>query len=136
MKIPIVVWILCFFVFTTPVSAVNIAITNFPTTIENLDQFQVTASISGAMNATNYLRVDLYKEATTNYFGETFNGTDWYSGSDGKSYYPIQIQNSSASATIFAQIGNPTAGQYSGPGAYKLKIRRYTSSGSPALKVL
>jgi len=110
--------------------AVTITINSFPSEINSLDNFQITASISGAVNATNYLRVDLYKDGASNYFGETYNGTDWYSGSDGKSYLPITIQSSSASATLFAQLGNPTVTQYPGPGSYKLKIRRYTSSGS------
>ena len=117
-------------IYSPKILAVTITINSFPTEINSLDNFQVTASISGAVNATNYLRVDLYKDGTSNYFGETYNGTDWYSGSDGKSYLPIMIQNSSASATLFAQLGNPTTTQYPGPGSYKLKIRRYTSSGS------
>ena len=120
---------LVIFLLPKKIYAVLITINNFPSSVSS-EIFNVEASISGATNATNYLRIDLYKEGTTNYFGETFNGSDWYNGSDGKSYYPIQIQNSSASAIIQAQIGNPSNGHYPGPGIYKMKIRRYTASGS------
>ncbi|HTK03393.1 MAG TPA: hypothetical protein VL401_01325 [Alphaproteobacteria bacterium] len=122
--------VLFLFIFPSTVAAVTVTINSFPSTVSSTDPFQVEVSVTGATNATNYLRVDLYKEGTSNYFGETYNGSDWYNGSDGKSYFPIQIQNASASATISAQLGNPSINDYTGPGAYKLKIRRYTSSGS------
>lgn len=116
--------------FPQNVLAVTITINDFPATIDSQNSYQVNASVSGALNATNYLRVDLFKEGSTNYFGETYNGSDWYGGSEGKNYFPVQIQNSSASATLSFQLGNPSTTQYTGPGIYKLKIRRYTSSGS------
>ena len=115
--------------FSREIYAVTVTINSYTSSISS-EIFNVEASVSGATNATNYLRVDLYKEGTNNYFGETYNGSDWYAGSDGKSYFPIQIQNSSASAIIQAQIGNPSINSYPGPGVYKLKLRRYTSSGS------
>ena len=115
--------------FSQEIHAVTVTINSYTSSISS-EIFNVEASVSGATNATNYLRVDLYKEGTNNYFGETYNGSDWYAGSDGKSYFPIQIQNSSASAIIQAQIGNPSINSYPGPGVYKLKLRRYTSSGS------
>ncbi len=133
MKKTILLSLVIFFLFLTScheVFAVSVSVTSFPSTIPSTDPFQVNVSVTGATNATNYLRIDLYKEGTTNYFGETYNGNDWYSSSDGKNYYPIQIQNASSSATITTQIGNPSTTEYPGPGIYKLKIRRYTSSGS------
>jgi hypothetical protein len=127
--LPVLFLFLFCFLIPKSVSAVSITINNFPSTISS-DNFLVEATISGATNATNYLRVDLYKEGTSNYFGETFNGSDWYIGSEGKNFFPVQIQNSSASASIYAQLGNPSTTYYPGPGAYKMKIRRYTASGS------
>lgn len=121
--------VLFLFFSITPIYAVTISIATQSAFISS-DIFKIDVTISGATNATNYLRADLFKEGTTNYFGETYNGSDWYSGSDGKSYFPVQIQNSSASATFQAQIGNPSINDYPGPGIYKLKVRRYTSSGS------
>jgi hypothetical protein len=130
-KVALSLMLVVFFnsLFMSKVFAVTITIANFPTSIST-DVFTVEASVSGATNATNYLRVDLFKDGTTNYFGETYNGSDWYGGSDGKSYFPVQIQNSSASAVLQAQLGNPNETFYPGPGTYKLRIRRYTSSGS------
>src|SRR5260221_7581930 len=124
----LIVFIL-FIALTKNVLAVSLTVSNFPSSISS-EMFNVDVLITGASTGTNYLRIDLYKDGTTNYFGETYNGSDWYSGSDGKSYFPVQIQNSSGSATLQAQIGNPNLTNYPGPGTYKLKIRRYTSSGS------
>lgn len=128
-KLIIFLIITLFFIFPQNVMAVSITVSNYPTSISS-EIFTVDAMVTGATNATNYLRVDLYKDGTTNYFGETYNGSDWYSGSEGKNYFPILIQNSSASATLQVQIGNPNISDYSGQGLYKLKVRRYTSSGS------
>lgn len=114
--------------------AVTITIDNFPSSISS-DAFNVDVSIIGSNPGTNYLRVDLYKEGTTKYFGETWSGTSWYEGSDGNQYFPIAIgPESTASATIQGRVGNPTLGEYPGPGSFKLRIRRYTSSGNPASK--
>lgn len=121
--------VLFLFFSVTPICAVTISVATQSALISS-DIFKIDVTVSGATNATNYLRADLFKEGTTNYFGETYNGSDWYSGSDGKNYFPVQIQNSSATATFQAQIGNPSINDYPGPGIYKLKVRRYTSSGS------
>lgn len=85
----------------------------------------------GASSGTNYIRVDLYKDGTQNYFGETYNGSDWYSGSDGKQYFPITIidSKSTASAALQARTGVPSISDYDGQGSYKMRIRRYTTSG-------
>lgn len=121
--------------FVTPVSAVSVTVTEKPSTITP-NPFSVTVSVLGAQSGKNYLRVDLFKEGSSNYFGETYNGSDWYSGSEGTFYFPIDIISSdaTASATFQARIGSPTSTEYSGPGAYKLRIRRYTSvsSSSPS----
>lgn len=112
-----------------PVFAVTVKITNYPPIITD-EQFNITASISGASPGQNYLRVDLYKDGTDNYFGETFNGSDWYSGSDGRSYFPVTIDSSKiATATVQARIGSPSSSEYDGSGTYKMRLRRYTSGG-------
>lgn len=115
--------------FPLHVYAVNVSILSFPSTISS-DAFTITASISGAATGTNYLRVDVYKDSTKNYFGETYNGSDWYSGSDGKQYFPITVQSGKVwNGDIQARIGNPSVTDYDGSGSYRLRIRRYTSSG-------
>lgn len=125
-------WLACI-MWTFSVSsaqAVSVSILSSPTSIGD-DKFSVTVKTEGASAGTNYLRVDLYLDGSKNYFGETDNGQSWYGGSDGKQYFPITIQSGIVNiATFSARLGEPTMGDYPGPGAYKLRIRRYTSSGN------
>ncbi|KKP98760.1 MAG: Drug resistance transporter, EmrB/QacA subfamily [Candidatus Levybacteria bacterium GW2011_GWB1_36_18] len=116
--------------FPTKSFAVTVSITNYPSSI-SADPFSISVSILGASSGTNYIRVDLYKDGTQNYFGDTYNGSDWYNGSDGKQYYPITIvdSKSTASATLQTRTGVPSVSDYDGQGSYKMRIRRYTSSG-------
>ncbi|HVT01320.1 MAG TPA: hypothetical protein VHE53_03765 [Patescibacteria group bacterium] len=122
---------LSFFVLVpSKVFAVTVSVTNSPSTIGS-DSFKVTVSVTGASAGTNYLRIDLYKDGTTNYFGETNGANGWYSGSDGKQYFPITIQSGTAwSGDVEARIGSPSQSNYDGQGSYKLRIRRYTDSGN------
>lgn len=122
-----------FFLFSGgKVLAVTININTYPSSI-SADPFSVDVYITGPNPGTNYLRIDLFKEGTTNYFGETFSGTDWYGGSEGKQYFPITIgEEKTASASVQGRVGNPSLTEYPGPGNFKLRIRRYTSSGSAA----
>jgi hypothetical protein len=118
------------FSFLTEVIAVTVAIKNHPQEVSK-EEFEVNVYIEGAKDGTNYLRVDIFKEGTTNYFGETFNSSTWYSGSDGFSYFPIEIpKESSVSATLKAKVGNPSYSKYPGPGDYLMRVRRYTASGN------
>lgn len=118
-----------FILFPKNVFAVTINISNCPAVITT-NSFNVDVSVSGASDGKNYLRIDLYKEGTTRYFGETFNGNEWYSGSIGTSYFAVDIIDSTASAKLEGRVGNPSLTEYPGPGNYKLRIRRYTASGS------
>jgi len=117
-------------IFAPPIHAVTVSILNSPSTVSS-DPFEITAQVEGASIGTNYLRVDLYQDGTSNYFGDTNNGTEWYSGSDGKQYFPIEIIDDNPTiATLSARLGEPTFTEYLGPGNYKLRLRRYTASGS------
>lgn len=116
--------------FYKPVFAVSTTIIQSPSSVGD-EFFAITVSISGATAGTNYLRADLYHPDTKNYFGETDNTQAWYGGSDGKQYYPVTILSGEPTiATISARLGEPTLTDYPGPGLYKLRIRRYTSSGN------
>ncbi|HWA52077.1 MAG TPA: hypothetical protein VG895_03425 [Patescibacteria group bacterium] len=107
----------------------SIVINSFPQTISS-DAFNVDVTINGAKSGTNYLRIELFKDGTNNYFGETFNNKDWYGGTDGLSYLPVEIKSASTSAMIQGRIDN--SNNYLGPGNYDLKIKRYTQSGNAA----
>ncbi len=111
--------------------AVKIVIDSFPNSISS-DTFEIAVTISGAKTGTNYLRAEIYKDGTTKYFGETFNGSEWYGGSDGLRYYPVDINGASTSASFKVRMGNPDKNDYTGSGEYKLKIKRYTASGNAA----
>jgi hypothetical protein len=105
-------------------------ISNIPPNI-NTDPFTIDVIISGASTGTNYLRIDLYKTLTNSYFGETFNSPEWYKDSDYLKYFPITIQSGiNWTGQIQGRVGNPTILQYDGSGTYKIRVRRYTSSGS------
>lgn len=114
------------FIFPRLALAVSVLVTDIPSSVST-DPFPLQISITGANPGTNYLRIDFYKEGTTNYFGETYNGSSWYGGSDGSLYFQIEIGESTASATLQARIGGPSLLEYPGPGYYKIKVRRYTS---------
>src|SRR3990167_369901 len=114
--------------------AITVTVSDYPQTITQ-DPFSITVSVEGAQTATNYLRVDLYKDGTKSYFVETYNGTDWYDGSDGKQYHPISIQSGQIwSGEVQARIGEPSSSKYTGPGTYKMRIRRYTASGGQGVE--
>ncbi len=126
-------FLLFFLLFVSPAFAVSVSIDNYPSSVTS-DSFNVDVSVLGASAGQNYLRAEIYKGGTTNYFGETYSGSDWYGGSSGTSYFPINIVDSktTASATLQVRIGTPTSTEFPGAGSYKLKIKRYTSSGNAA----
>jgi len=119
------------FIFPLHVNAVTLTISNVPSLITPSDEFTINIVISGAASGTNYLKIDLYKSGTTNYFGETFTGSEWYSGPDGTKYLPITIQSGiDWNGSVRGKIGNPTIIQFDGVGQYKVRVRRYTGSGN------
>lgn len=124
--------VILYFSTLTFAYAVTLIYTDTPTSIGK-DPFTLQVTIDGANPGTNYLRIDLYREETTNYFGETYNGSSWYKGGEGTLYFPITIgEEKVATASVQGKVGEPTSGEYPGPGQYKLKVRRYTNSGNSA----
>ena len=109
--------------------SVTILIEDIPQEISS-DPFIISVAINGASNGNNYIRIDLYRPETSSYFGETFNGTDWKSGGDITGYPNVTISEGSWSGQIQARVGNPSATDYAGPGTYKIRVRRYTTSGN------
>ncbi len=109
--------------------AVTTSISNVPSVVGQ-DPFNLTVSIAGAKAAKNYLRVDIYKEGTSEYKGQTFNGTDWYDGEDALSYFPIDIIGSEVNvATLSAKLSTIPS-SWSAQDTFRLRVRRYTASGS------
>jgi hypothetical protein len=111
---------------------VNVSIQKYPSEIGKSD-FEVMVLVEGASKGSNFLRVDLFQEGTTKYFGETYNGSEWYGGSSGVNYFPIEIsKDTSASAVLKARVGEASYSKYPAPGDYLMRVRRYTSSGNAA----
>lgn len=108
--------------------AVTVTISNTPTEITD-QHFSMDIQITGAFPATNYLRADFFQPNTTKYFGYTYNGSDWYNGSDYSQYLPVAITSSGYSGTLQAKI-DTSSSRFQGNGTYNLRIRRYTQSGN------
>lgn len=122
--------LVCIFFLPQKVLAVTVSVVSVPSSITQ-DAFTLTASVSGAQAGTNYLRIDLYKDGSTNYFGETYNGSSWYNGSDGTQYFPVTIlANTIWNGPIQGRFGTPSVTDFDGTGIYKIRIRRYTASGN------
>lgn len=93
---------------TNIVYGVTTTITNKPQTISSLDPFIVDITISGASAGDNYLKLELYKPSTSNYFGETFNGSQWYKDNDYLKYYKITISTGNNwTGQVQVRIGDP-----------------------------
>lgn len=109
--------------------ATSINISNIPLEISE-QPFEFNVSITGAQPGTNYLRANFFPAGTTHYFGFTYNGSNFYNGSDFTQYLSINIDSSGNwSGVIQAKI-DPSSNYFSGSGEYNLKVRRYTGSGS------
>jgi hypothetical protein len=74
----------------------------------------------------------MYKEGSTSYFGETWNGTAWYDGSEGIQYPSIPIDGASSSAHLKGRLGKFPLSSFDSSSRYYLRIRRYTQSGGSA----
>jgi hypothetical protein len=117
------------FLFLNPALAVSVTISDLPASVTD-QPFTFNVSVSGAQSGTNYLRANLFKTGTTDYFGFTNNGTSFYNGSDYSQYLPITIDSSGNwSGTLTSKV-DTSSNNYQGPGEHSIKVRRYTSSGS------
>src|SRR4051794_40273609 len=104
MKVIIAIFfLLSFFVSPSVVLAVTITVDQIPQSVTT-EPFTINVSVLGASQGQNYLRADLYKEGTSEYFGETYNGSDWYSGSSGAQYLPITVLDSKTAVQTPMQI--------------------------------
>lgn len=127
--ISFVIFFLIFHPHLQRVYAVTTTITQPPAFISSTS-FTLSLSITGAKVGKNYLRVDIFKQGTSEYFGETFNGQEWYGSDDGTKYAPIDITSADTQlATISARLST-FAPSWTSHDSYMLRVRRYTSSGS------
>ncbi len=125
----IILLVLFLFLLTPKAYAVTVTINNPPSSI-SASEFTLNVTVTGADDGKNYLRIDLFKEGKSNYFGETYNGTEWKRDTDGKNYLPIDISGGSWTGDVKGKVGTPETSYYDGQGSYKMRIRRYTASGN------
>lgn len=130
-KLIVIIVLVLLFSFPKNVLAVSVTINTHPDSISSNDQFTVNISVAGADAGKNYIRLQLYKDGSTKYFGETYNGNTWYRDSDGTQYFPIDVvAGTTWTGDVQGRFGSPSSAEYDGQGTYKLRIQRYTSSGS------
>lgn len=105
----------------------------------NLDQtFTISATMSGlSKNAVYRLRIAIAEPGTTNYFGSTWNGANWYNGTPPPIQYAYFLSIStdatgSWSGDIQGKIDPDDPNFTTGSGTYDVKVGRYTQTGSSA----
>lgn len=118
----LIVWLLC----APKVLAVSLSIDSSPSKV-NTPEFDISVTITGAKPATNYLKALVYKEGTRDYVGQTWNGSEWYKGPEGKNYFPLTISGKTTNTTLKIQIAPETEN-----GEYLLSVKRFTASGNSA----
>jgi len=112
---------------------------SYPDTITIDNSFSIQATMSGLSKNTIYrIRMVLAQMGTGDYFGSTYNGTDWYNGTpspiDYSKFLSITTdQSGSWGGEILGKFESADPNYKNvGSGNYDLKIGRYTESGSTA----
>ncbi len=125
--------------FPQKIFATSPQITAYPNGDISLDQsFTVSATMSGLSKSAIYrLRIVLASSGTSNYFGSTWNGADWYSGNPSSinyaNFYSITTDaNGAWSGDVQGKIDPDDPNFTAGSGTYDLKVGRYTQTGSTA----
>lgn len=130
---PVLVALFLIFIFTKVALAVT-SVTDVPTTLSDSEELTANVTLSGLGKSTlYYLKGDFVKEGTTNYFGQTWNGSAWVkTGSDKTNYLAVTTDEAGQwSGSVKAKPDLSDSG-FSGSGVYLFKIGRYTvNSTSP-----
>lgn len=120
------------------VFAVPPTILSNPSSIDVDNSFTLSATMSGLSNNTIYrLRITFAKTETPDYFGSTFNGTDWYNGTPSPINYSNFLtvttdDNGAWGGDILGKVETSDPNFTTGSGTYDVKIGRYTQSGTNA----
>ncbi len=124
------------FLFSFPVFAAALSISNVPSTIDQSQEFEVDVSLSCSGCDDSYLRGVFYPSGTS-YFGYTQdNSGSWSnaSGSNCTTFLKVaqsDLQAGTWNGKVRVKLDTNNA-YYKGPGGYFFKVGRYTSScGSP-----
>lgn len=123
---------------TTPIFASAPVVTNQPSNLNLDESFTLSVSMDGlSINTIYRLRIVFSKSGTSNYFGSTFNGTEWYNGTPSPINYAKFLSISTDtdgkwSGSIQGKIESSDSNFKNESGDYDLKVGRYTENGSSA----
>lgn len=137
-SVSLILGVLIFCFFHAPAFAVAPTIINHPSSIDIDNSFTLSATMSGLSNNTIYrLRIAFAKTGTSDYFGSTFNGTDWYNGTpspiDYSKFLTVTTDNNGAwEGDILGKVETGDSNFTTGSDTYDVKIGRYTQSGTSA----
>ncbi len=127
--------VLLFLFFPRNVFAATIStsITNPSSSFQVNDEIQLHSSLDiNIADGTNYyLRAVFYESGTTSYCGYTWNGSAFYNSpvGDGKNFLKITVNNNKWEGDLKVKIDS-TDSSCNGSGEFKLKLQRFTDSGS------
>jgi hypothetical protein len=121
------------FLLASPVhAAIDLDISDIAASVHEDQEFPLSFSLSQSISASNpvYLRVVIYQEGTTKYFGYTQNkALDWINTTSDKSlFFELAVSpEGTASGELKGKFDLENS-YYNGAGVYKVKLGRYTSS--------
>lgn len=136
MKIISIVFLFtCFWFFAIPPVLATFSFSIPQTSIAEDQEIEATVNLSlqNQGNKIYYLEGAFKREGGTNYFGQTWNDTDWvgYSSTNAdKSLKSITTTSEGSWSGVLKIKLDTTSSQLTGSGNYILKINRFTSSGS------
>ena len=128
----IIIWLICLFLFATPVEASrSLSITSDKSSLFGDEEMLITASPSGfATTEAVFIKGAFYQDGSTNYFGLTKNGDTWIkNGDSSQNQLQVKIGDWDGGVRVKCDFGDSG---YKGEGDYKLKLGFYytTSNGT------
>jgi hypothetical protein len=119
------------------IKASSPVVLNVPTQINISQSFNVNVNFDGLTGDKIYrLRITFSKPGESKYFGETWNGSDWYNGESPIEYskfFSITTDSNGAwSGEVQGKISYGIPNFDGTLGTYDFKIGRYTETGSTA----
>lgn len=113
-------------------AAMSLTFTGLPSSINQDEEISVQVSLTGApVNTIYYLRAAFYVDATTQYFGYTWNNSTWNNTpSEYKKFLQINTGPSGEfNGTLKTKV-DLLSNYFKGTGEYQFKTGRYTEGGS------
>ena len=128
-------FLLFLFLFIVPITSATFTFTIPQTDIEEDQEIEATVdlSVQGQGNKAYYLEGAFKKDGGSNYFGQTWNDTDWVGYTSSNSDKNLKLITTSPEGSWSGKLKvrlDISSTQFIGSGKYILKINRFTSTGS------